>query len=156
MQNPLDDYMGEIARRISSIPEPKRVEELREMRQHLANTIAANQELGESEEAAIANAIQQFGTPDEAANVILTAWRRLIRIVSGKTFLKIQGYWAIFYIFNILFMATKPGDLSRDLYCWCFTWIVGLLFMVVPAYWPHAHKAPVLDAVLTSSRRPRR
>ncbi len=46
MHKQLEDYLTEVARQIGSIPKPRRDEELREMRAHLVNAVAAHRERG--------------------------------------------------------------------------------------------------------------
>ena len=91
MHKQLEDYLAEVARQIGSIPKPRRDEELREMRAHLVSAIAANQELGQSEDVAAANALNDFGTPAEAALSVVRAWRGFAWKHGVKTFWTMVG-----------------------------------------------------------------
>jgi hypothetical protein len=76
MHTLLEAYLDQVAAHLSALPVKHRNEELREMRQHLLNAVTVNQEMGQSEEDAAANAIMQFGTSQELGGSVMRAWRR--------------------------------------------------------------------------------
>ncbi len=76
MHSPLEAYLDQVAVHLSALPAKRRTEELREMRQHLLNAITVNRELGQSKEDAAANAVMQFGTPEDLGDNLVWAWRR--------------------------------------------------------------------------------
>ena len=102
MHKQLEDYLAEVARQIGSIPKPRRDEELKEMRAHLVHAVAANGELGQSEDVAVANALHDFGTPAEAALNVVKAWRCFTWKHGVKTFWNMLGIQSAFYAFHDL------------------------------------------------------
>ena len=76
MHTLLEAYLDQVAAHLSALPPKRHTEELREMRQHLLNAVTVNQELGQSEEDAAANAIMQFGTAEDLGDNLVWAWRR--------------------------------------------------------------------------------
>ena len=76
MHSQLEAYLDQVAAHLSALPVKRRNEELREMRQHLLNAVTVNQELGQSEEDAAANAVVQFGTAEDLSDNLVWAWRR--------------------------------------------------------------------------------
>lgn len=72
----LESYLSEVAKYLCALPLKRREEELREIRQHLHNAAAVNQEFGQSEEAAAANAVVQFGTAQDLGGNLVWAWKR--------------------------------------------------------------------------------
>ena len=76
MSSLLDIYLDEVAAQLDALPVKRRSEELREIRQHLRNAVTVNRERGQSEDDAVANAVQQFGTPKDLGNNLVWAWRR--------------------------------------------------------------------------------
>lgn len=77
MHHRLEDYLSQVAAELSELPGEQREEDLREMRQHLANAMTVNQEiLRQDEDLALENALVEFGAPKELAAEMLTAWRR--------------------------------------------------------------------------------
>ena len=76
MHSLLEAYLDQVAAHLSTLPAKRRHEELREMRQHLLNAVTVDKELGQSEEDAAANAVMQFGTPEDLGHNLVWAWRR--------------------------------------------------------------------------------
>ena len=76
MSSLLDVYLDEVAAQLDALPMKRRTEELREIRQHLLNAVTVNEELGQSEEDAAADAVQQFGTPQDLGENLVWAWKR--------------------------------------------------------------------------------
>ena len=76
MHSLLENYLLEMAAQLSALPPPRRNEELREMRVHLENAIEAYQELGETEQEAVASTLRQFGAPSQVAAGLVRARRR--------------------------------------------------------------------------------
>ena len=76
MHNTLETYLSELTTHLHAMPLKRRAEELREMRQHLLNAVTVNRELGQSDEDAAANAVMQFGTPEDLGENLVWAWER--------------------------------------------------------------------------------
>lgn len=76
MHKCLEEYLAAVAGQLGPLPVARRNEELREIRQHLANAVFINRELGLAEEEAVASAVEQCGSPKEAAHGLVMAWRR--------------------------------------------------------------------------------
>ncbi len=76
MHTLLEAYLEQVAAHLSALPTKRRNEELREIRQHLLNAVTVNQELGQPEEDAAANAVLQFGTAEDLGGNLVWAWRR--------------------------------------------------------------------------------
>ena len=133
MYEQLEDYLVQVARQIGSIPKPRRDEELKEMRAHLVNAVAAHQELGQSEDVAVANALREFGTPEVAALNVVIAWRRFAWKQGVKAFWSMVGIWSVFYAFWGLFSPTA-ADQHRWLWFWAFTVVSAALFVLGPHY----------------------
>ena len=134
MHKQVENYLAEVERHCVSLPKPKRDDELKEMRQHLLNAVSVHQESGQPEDEAVANALTEFGTAEEASVNILWAWQRLLRKNGIKTFWKIEGIWSALAAFNFLFMSPKMEDRMIWFYFWLITMIVGFLLMVLPPY----------------------
>ena len=132
MHKQLEDYLAQVARQIGSIPKPRRDEELKEMRAHLVSAVAANQELGQSEDVAVGSALNDFGTPAEAALNVVRAWRRFAWKQGVKTFWTVVGIWSVFYVFQIVFMSPKAADLRLWFCGWAFTIVMCVLFILGP------------------------
>lgn len=134
MHKQLEEYLAEVAGQIASMPQPRRDEELKEMRAHLLMAVAANLEQGQSEEVAVANALDAFGTPAEASASVLGAWRVFVQKHIRKGFWRLGGIWSIPFSFMALFASNGP-----DRYPWllalAFTWLVCLVGMVVSPVW---------------------
>lgn len=134
MHKQLEDYLAEVARQIGSIPKPRRDEELREMRAHLDHAVAANREQGQSEDVAVANALDDFGTPVEAALNVVKAWRCFAWKHGVKTFWQMLSIQSALYIFLILFMSPKASDVHIFSCCWAFALVVCVLCVLGPHY----------------------
>ena len=76
MSSLLDIYLDEVTAQLDALPVKRRTEELREVRQHLLNAVTVNKELVQSKEDAAANAVLQFGTPQDLGENLVWAWRR--------------------------------------------------------------------------------
>lgn len=134
MHKQLEDYLAQVAQKIGTMPKPRREEDLKEMRSHFVHAIAANQAKGLSEAAAVTNALNDFGTPAEAALNIVRAWRSFAWKHGVKTYWTIVGIWSVFYVFQIFFMSPKTADLRLWLYGWGFTFVMSALFILGPHY----------------------
>ena len=100
MHTLLEAYLEQVAAHLSALPPKRRNEELREMRQHLLNALTVNRELGQTEEDAAANAVMQFGTPEDLGDNLIWAWRR------GENKLNRRSSWiAAVSTFVILFFS---------------------------------------------------
>ena len=99
MSSLLDVYLDEVAAQLDALPVKRRSEELHEMRQHLLNAVTVNRERGQSEDDAVANAVQQFGTPKDLGNNLVWAWQR-------EQMLNKRNFWgAATCTFVLLFLA---------------------------------------------------
>lgn len=143
MHKQLEDYLTEVGRQLSSLPKPRFDDELNEMRQHILSAVIANQELGQSEETAVANAIEKFGTPEEVVTNVLWAWRRHLWQVNKKLFSKMAGIWSLFYVFTLLTSAHTPSQQGRVFLFWASTITVFALFMLVPHYFRMRTQSPL-------------
>lgn len=134
MHKQLEEYLAQVAEQIVSIPQPRRAEELKEMRAHLLMAVGANQEQGQTEDEAVANALKAFGTPAEASASVLIAWKVFARKHIRNGFWKLGSIWSALFSFMALFASTGPAR-----YPWlvalAFTWIVCLVGMVVSPLW---------------------
>ena len=134
MHKQLEDYLAEVARQIGSIPKPRRDEELKEMRAHLVHAVAAYGELGQSEDVAVANALNDFGTPAEAALNVVKAWRCFTWKHGVRAFWNMLGIQSAFYAFQILFMYQRASDVRIWCWCWAFTLVVCVVCVLGPHY----------------------
>ncbi len=134
MYKQLENYLAQVAQQIVSIPKPRRDEELKEMRAHLLMAVAANQEQGQKEEVAVANALKAFGTPTEASANVLIAWRNFAQKHIRMGFWRVGGIWSIFFVPMALFTSNASGR-----YFWllglAFTWLVCFVGMIVSPLW---------------------
>jgi len=76
MHSLLESYLSEVSAHLGALPPKRRAEELREMRAHLENAVIVSRDMGRSEAEAAANAIRQFGTPQDLGGNLVWAWRR--------------------------------------------------------------------------------
>jgi len=76
MHKQLEDYLAKVEKSLSPLPQGRRDEELKEMRQHLLSTVELNQENEQTEDQAVAAALQQFGGHRELGARVVSAWRR--------------------------------------------------------------------------------
>lgn len=93
LENSVDEYLEEVTMQIGSLPAVRREEELREICQHLHEAVAVRREQGLSEEQAVAAALTRFGTPEEAAESVIGAWRRDVQRHE-----RVMGLCQFFYI----------------------------------------------------------
>ena len=99
MDKPLEKYLAEVSNYLGPLPLARREEEIKEMRQHLQCAITAYQDEGQSEEEASANAIKQFGKPEELGKKVVWAWRRADKREYIRSFL---GAWLCFTAWRFL------------------------------------------------------
>lgn len=143
MHKQLEDYMAQVAQQIASVPKPRRDEELREMRAHLVMAVAANQEQGQAESAAMASALEAFGTPDEASAGVLAAWRDSVRKDARKAFGRVGVIWSVF----AGFMASSNNSDRRGwLLLLACIWLVCFAGMFVLPLW-YLRTRPVRSSV---------
>lgn len=90
MHSLLEDYLAEVEAKLSVLPAKRREEEMREMRQHLADAVRVNRELGQNEDEVAANALTEFGSVEEASEGILWSWKRYL-----QRKLRIWSFWWI-------------------------------------------------------------
>ncbi|MEO7715815.1 MAG: permease prefix domain 1-containing protein [Capsulimonas sp.] len=102
MHRLLDEYLGEVSARLDKMPVSRREEELREMRAHLQDAVAAGVERGASEEDAVRGVLNQFGSLDAVAGEAMSAWRRE-RAKSQRNFWTVVvGYLTSGYLLDLL------------------------------------------------------
>ena len=148
MHKQLEDYLTEVERRLGSLPKQRCDEELKEMREHLLNAVSTHRELGQLEESAMANAMAEFGTPQEVGANILWAWRRHLREASKKSFVKMASIWSLFYVFMMLTSAHTLAQQQLVFCFWACTLAVFALFMIVPQYWQSRTQSPLRSSLL--------
>ncbi len=76
MHSQFENYLNELAEKLSPLPISRRNEEIREMRQHLLNALIVNQEMGLSDDEAAVSALEQFGSPEDLAHSLVQVWHR--------------------------------------------------------------------------------
>jgi hypothetical protein len=76
MHKQLEDYLTQVEKILSPLPAARRAAEMKEMRQHLLNAVEVSQRAGQSEDQAVADALQQFGAHQELGKSIVSVWRR--------------------------------------------------------------------------------
>ena len=101
MHSQLEQYLAEVASRLTPLPIARRNEELQEMRQHLQNAVIVNRELGQSEDEAVQSAVEQFGVAEELGTRIVCAWRREKAISLGN-------FWGVV---GCILLGSWLGDL---------------------------------------------
>jgi hypothetical protein len=121
MHNQLEEYLNTVSGCLSELPASHREEEVREIRQHLANYVMLNQEFGQSEDVAVANAIEQFGSPVEVGGSVLGAWKRGARIKRIKTFAGMTILLATSFGID---MYLSPGHIWTDC-AFLMIWLVA-------------------------------
>lgn len=135
MHSLLENYLAEVSAQLGSLLAKQRDEEMREMRQHLLSAMEANRDLGQTEDEAVANALTEFGTSEEASESILWAWRRdlrkKMRKQSWQACLIPTGIWTACYVFEGF---QSPHDISRWFCAWIATMFISALIIVTPYY----------------------
>ncbi|MCW3062332.1 MAG: hypothetical protein JWQ02_4153 [Capsulimonas sp.] len=102
MHKLLQEYLTAVSTHLSGMPVSRREEELREMRVHLRDAVAADVERGVSEEDAVRNTLSQFGASEVVASEAMSAWRRE-RAKSQRTFWTVVvGYLTSGYLLDLL------------------------------------------------------
>lgn len=76
MQEPLEKYIETVRVGLKQLPADEREKEITELRQHLYALAEAGSELGDTEEAAITAAIEQFGQASTVRRRLLVTYRR--------------------------------------------------------------------------------
>lgn len=135
MHSLLENYLAEVRAKLSALPLKRREEEMREMRQHLLSAMEANRDLGQGEDEAAMNALNEFGTSAEASESVLWAWRRDLRRKmqkqSWRACLTPAGIWTAFYVFEGF---QSPHEMSRWFCAWIATMFISALIIVTPYY----------------------
>ena len=116
--------------RLRSVPAKRRDDELREMCRHLLDAVEAEREQGLTEDDAVRAALTTFGPPEQTADVILEAQRRVLRKLSMDAFRWGSASNAIFYIW-LFFQDTVTSHRLVAIGVWVATEILGVLLMVV-------------------------
>lgn len=152
----VDEYLHEVTKQLGSLPAERRDEELREMRQHLDEAAAKSREQGLSEEQAVAAALTRFGTPEEAAENVIWAWRHSVRKVWSRFSVRFICLWGGWYI--IFFCITPHPIMAHPhflnaLLLWKllfgFTFFLPLL-LALPLYLPRKYQPAWLYRCLTN------
>ena len=130
LENSVDEYLEEVTMQIGSLPAVRREEELREICQHLHEAVAVRREQGLSEKQAVAAALTRFGTPEEAAESVIGAWRRDVQRHE-----RVMGLCQFFYI--LVFVIWHPAAYGA-LCCWvsCFTGVLITWVLLPRKYHP--------------------
>lgn len=76
MHGLIEGFLDQVARGLGSLPVERRQDEIKEMRQHLLNAVLVNRQMGQTEDEAVATAVEQFGTPEAVGESLVWAWRR--------------------------------------------------------------------------------
>ena len=141
MHTQLEAYLEQVAAQLSALPPKRRNEELREMRQHLLNAVTVNQELGQSEEDAAANAVMQFGTAEDLGNNLVWAWRREETLNKKSLLGAIACTSVLLFTIPIIYTTLLGGLINLFMlrleraYHWPGTAISALYFILgLPAY----------------------
>ncbi|MGI4787579.1 MAG: HAAS signaling domain-containing protein [Janthinobacterium lividum] len=133
MHSLLEDYLSEVAAHLNALPKKRRAEELAEMRTHLLNAATVSQELGQSEEDAVANAVQQFGTPEDLGENLVWAWRREDKLIKrsfwGATLCSLAVLlFAPFLFVPLVLPHLNPLGLAHFSMGEWLLWLVGIRF----------------------------
>lgn len=148
MHQRLEQYLNELAVRLNSLPAYQRDEELAEVRAHLEAMIAANQELGDTEEEAVHAALRQFDASRKLGQGLARTWRRGQRrtwreTLSGAAICAAGCYWGISSVITLVFypmVATTPSEAARSK-------VLNLAFYVL---------LPILPGLVTGLATPKR
>ncbi|RYX82059.1 hypothetical protein EON83_21355 [bacterium] len=76
MSRQLEQYLNQLRLQLKALPTDQREAEVEEAHQHLLALIEHRVGQGETHEAAVSAAIQQFGTPQANGKALRKAWRR--------------------------------------------------------------------------------
>lgn len=136
MHSLLEDYLAEIASHLAPLPLARRDEELRELREHLLNTVAVNREKGQTEDEAALNAVQNFGTPETLGDEVVSAWRRgewrkSLRSFGGAAFSALALSLLLPRLINPLAHAYLRRSIPEHRSSWVYVVLV-ILFFAVP------------------------
>jgi hypothetical protein len=136
MNNRLEQYVDEVAHNLRSLPEEQRQEEIAEIRSHLDARVAAEMELGKTQEEAVAEALRQFGSARKVGSSLRRVWRRrtgAIRLRSA--FLGAVVSTAILCVLNVelnLWWVSNVNQIVAGVdvamaTCWCLFGLIGLI-----------------------------
>ena len=109
----VDEYLEEVTTQLGSLPANRREDELREMSQHLDEAVTNSRKQGLSEEQAVAAALTRFGTPQEAAETAIWAWRDHVRRAwrhFSVRYLAIWGFAVIWNSFQFFSSISQPHN----------------------------------------------
>lgn len=124
MHSLLEDYLMEIAKHLTVLPPAQRVEELREMRQHLLNAVVVSQEEGLSEEDSLHSAIEQFGPPAEWGQNLVQVWQRGERIQNRRSFWGAAVCVVVVSSLGNGLLRLLPPHLTS---AWCWVFVVMVI-----------------------------
>jgi uncharacterized membrane protein len=113
----LDNYMTELSAHLVRMPKSRRAENLREMRAHLEDAVAAGAERGISEEDAARQIARQFGSPAALAEEELAAWRWEQKAARRNFWKVVACFFGCMYLWDLsaLFLNFfAGGQLSYD------------------------------------------
>lgn len=100
----VDKYLEEVTTQLGSLPAERREDALREMCQHLNEAVANSRKQGLSEEQAVAAALTRFGTPEEAAESAIGAWRHSVRKVWSRFSVRFIAIWGGLFVIFVCIM----------------------------------------------------
>ncbi len=135
MHSPLEQYLEEVHSHLRVLPDLQRMEEVEEIRQHVEALVAARQELGHSEEEAIAQTLMQFCRARTIGGQLTKAYKR--RFPSARRSLALASMCALINFLGLCFLAIwsfaklGPGW-GSPMYADCFlahpiTWLLSAL-----------------------------
>jgi uncharacterized membrane protein len=165
MHHSLEDFLVEVSARLTALPPARRDDELKEMRQHLLNAMRANQEEGQSQSEALANALMEFGTSGEAAAHAVWAWRRentwLRRLMASPPEVALFAVFAVTATVFQLWLGFVGPKLWQNTfypimgsslpYIFCLYWVYGMIF--APQLSPKSREAVTSLFLYTSKSR---
>ncbi len=131
LETSVEEYLHEVTKQLGSLPAERREEELREMRQHLHEAVANSRKQGLSEEQAVTAALTRFGTPQEAAETVIWAWRYHVRKVWILLSVQLLSMWSALNIFKgIQIFSSIPYPIRDKLLV--FGWGMGAFICFLP------------------------
>lgn len=131
LESSIEEYLEEVTQQLGSLPAERREEELREMRQHLDETVVNSRKQGLSEEQAVAAALTRFGTPKEAAESVIWAWRHHVRKVWILLSVQLLSMWSALNIFKgFQIFSSIPYPIRDKLLV--FEWGMGAFICFLP------------------------
>lgn len=139
MHSLLEEYLANVATQMHPLPQEWRDEELRELREHLQNAIAARREQGLSEDEAAQAALEQFGPPSDFAESLVWVWQRGERRENRRSFLgavvcmSVSGYLGSTLIGKVVNVTSLLQSSVYRQHSWMITFLLFLSATLVMA-----------------------